>query len=265
MTAPQLTGQTYASYLALDEVLAAQRPLTDQHDEMMFILVHQAHELCFKELLCEATKLQRDLSVGNSVAVLRGLERLRAGVRSVISQIDVIDTLQPRRFAMFRKALGTSSGFESLQYREFEAMLGRRDRRLVMLFPKGSAERGRMENAVARPSIMDSVVAYLAAVGYRVPEQLLTRDPAARWEPSPALQAVLRGVEDDDGVPAFVCEQLLNFDQLVQEWRFRHVQLVDRVIGAQPGTGGTSGSAYLRTTVFVPIFPDLWAIRGTYE
>jgi tryptophan 2,3-dioxygenase len=170
--------------------------------------------------------------------------------------------MTPRQFLGFRDRLDAASGFQSAQFREFEAVLGARDRRMLTPYPDGSDARRRIEAAMARPSVFDSFVAYLAAEGYDVPPEARGRDVARPPEPSPALQRILVGVYRDDGEPAQVAERLVDLDEGLQEWRYRHVKMVERTIGAKPGTGGSPGVPYLRTTLSRPAFPDLWAIRS---
>ncbi|GIH66573.1 MULTISPECIES: tryptophan 2,3-dioxygenase [Microbispora] len=251
---------TYSSYLALDEVLGAQRPRSDQHDELLFIVVHQVHELWFKELLHELTRLQRELVAGESAHALRTLHRCQAVLRIVVAGIDTVETMTPFQFTAFRSRLGSASGFQSPQFREIEAMLGRRDRRILRVFPEGGEERRRIEAAMDRPSVFDSYLRYLATQGYRVPPGLLHRDVTRALEPSDELREVLRRVRRDDGYAARVGERLLNLDKGLQDWRYRHVKLVERVIGAKTGTGGSAGASYLYRTLSGLAFPDLWAV-----
>ncbi|HEY3609912.1 MAG TPA: tryptophan 2,3-dioxygenase family protein [Pseudonocardiaceae bacterium] len=252
----------YHSYLALTEVLGAQRPRTGEPDEMMFIVVHQVHELWFKLLLHELAVLQQRLTSGDTTAALHTLGRALSILDVLTSPIDVLDTLTPNQFSRFRAELGTSSGAQSRQFREIEALLGRRDRRAVECFTFGSEERTGIEAAMARPSVFDSLLRYLVARGYPVPDQLRYRDVAQPLESSVQLQRVLATVYRDDGGPAQVCERLVEIDQRMQEWRYRHVSMVERIIGQKPGTGGSSGASYLRTTLAKPMFPDLWVMRS---
>jgi tryptophan 2,3-dioxygenase len=260
--ANQVPVSEYHSYLALTEVLGAQRPRTGEPDEMMFIVVHQVHELWFKLLLHELAVLQQRLATGDTTAALHTLRRTLSILDVLTSPIDVLDTLTPNQFSRFRAELGTSSGAQSRQFREIEALLGRRDRRAVECFTFGSEERTGIEAAMARPSVFDSLLRYLVARGYPVPDQLRYRDVAQPLESSVQLQRVLATVYHDDGGPAQVCERLVEIDQRMQEWRYRHVSMVERIIGQKPGTGGSSGASYLRTTLAKPMFPDLWVMRS---
>jgi tryptophan 2,3-dioxygenase len=253
---------TYGDYLALDEVLGAQRPRSDEHDEMLFIVIHQVYELWFKQLLHEAAHLQRRLEGGDTPHALHTLRRVLSVLKVAVAQIDVLETMTPRQFLGFRDRLDAASGFQSAQFRELEAVLGRRDRRVLRHYPAGGDAARRIGAAMARPSLFDSFLRYLVVRGYDVPADALERDVARPWEPSPAVQAVLLAVYRDDGGPAQVAERLVDVDEGVQEWRYRHVKMVERTIGTKAGTGGSPGAAYLRTTLSSPVFPDLWAIRS---
>jgi tryptophan 2,3-dioxygenase len=253
---------TYASYLHLDEVLGAQRPRSDEHDEMLFIVIHQVYELWFKQLLHELAGLQRRLEANDGPRALQTLRRLLAILKTVVAQIDVLETMSPRQFAGFRGRLERASGFQSGQFRELEAVLGRRDRRVLESYRQGSETRERIAAALERRPLFDSLLRYLAARGYGVPPEELDRDVRLAREPSKEVQRVLLEVYRDEREETQVCERLVDMDEGFQEWRYRHVKMVERTIGEKVGTGGSPGAAYLRTTLFKPAFPDLWAIRS---
>ena len=253
---------TYHAYLALDEVLGAQRPRSDEHDEMLFIVIHQVYELWFKELLHELAHLQRRLEDGDTPHALHTLRRVLTILKVAVAQIDVLETMTPRQFLGFRDRLDAASGFQSAQFRELEAVLGRRDAGVFEHYPQDSDARRRIAGAMTRPSLFDSFLRYLATQGYAVPASALGRDVAAPWEPSTDVQRALLAVYRDDGEPAQVAERLVDIDEGIQEWRYRHVKMVERTIGTKAGTGGSRGAAYLRTTLSTPMFPDLWALRS---
>lgn len=250
---------TYTSYLALEEVLAAQRPRSDDHDEMLFIVIHQVYELWFKQLLHELSHLQQRLENGDTSHSVRTLRRALTILKVVVAQIDVLETMTPRQFTSFRTRLEASSGFQSSQFRELEAVLGRRDRGVLENYPEGSEGWERIAAAMSRPSLFDSFLRYLVVHGYPVPTD---RDVASPIEPSDVVQRVLLDVYRDDSGSSTVAELLVDLDEGLQEWRYRHVKMVERTIGAKIGTGGSAGAAYLRTTLFNPVFPDLWAVRS---
>jgi tryptophan 2,3-dioxygenase len=252
---------TYSSYLALDEVMAAQRPRSDEHDELLFIVIHQVYELWFKQLLHEGAHLQRRLEDGDTPHALHTLKRILTILKTIVAQIDVLETMTPRQFLAFRDRLEAASGFQSAQFRELEALLGRRDPRVLGHYPPDSSERARIADAMARPSLFDSFLRYLTTQGYAVPRAALERDVTQPLEPSPEVQRALLAVYRDDGEPAQVCERMIDLDEGVMEWRYRHVQMVRRTIGDRRGTGGSGGASYLATTLLRPAFPDLWAVR----
>jgi tryptophan 2,3-dioxygenase len=253
---------TYSGYLRLDQLLAAQQPRSSEHDEMLFIVIHQIYELWFKQLLHEFGKLQAELEAGGTTHAMRTLRRTLAILKIVVAQLDVLETMTPTQFTRFRGWLGTSSGFESAQFRELEAVLGRRDRVMLSAPALTGAERERIAAAMSRPSLFDSFARYLAGQGYDVPGPIRNRDVAAPLEASDAMQQTLKKVYDDDTDATAVCELLVDLDEGVQEWRYHHVKMVERTIGGRRGTGGSPGSAYLRSTLAAPTFPDLWAVRS---
>jgi tryptophan 2,3-dioxygenase len=252
MASEQSAALTYTSYLALDEVLGAQRPRSEEHDEMLFIVIHQVYELWFKQLLHEFAYLQRRLEDGDTARALGTLKRVLTILKTVVAQIDVLETMTPRQFTTFRDRLDAASGFQSAQFRELEAVLGQRDPRVLEHYPPHSAARERIAAAHGRPSLFDSFLRYLGGQGYTV----------AQREDAEAVQETLLDVYRDDGEAAQVCERLVDVDEGMQEWRYRHVKMVERTIGDKAGTGGSSGAAYLRETLFRSAFPDLWAVRS---
>jgi tryptophan 2,3-dioxygenase len=253
---------TYGSYLALDEVLGAQRPRSDEHDEMLFIVIHQVYELWFKQLIHEVRHLRSRLEDGDTAHALHTLKRVLTILKVAVAQVDVLETMTPRQFLGFRDRLQASSGFQSAQFRELEALLGRRDPKVFEHYAAGSVARERIAAAMQEPSVFDSFLRYLAVVGYDVPAGALGRDHSRPVEPSPEVQQLLLRVYRDDGQPSQVAERLVDLDEGVQEWRYRHVKMVERTIGHRPGTGGSPGVAYLRSTLSTPTFPDLWEVRS---
>jgi tryptophan 2,3-dioxygenase len=253
---------TYTSYLALEEILGAQRPRSDEHDEILFIVVHQVYELWFKQLIHELRYLQRMLTEGNEARASATFKRLLTILKLVVSQLDVIETMTPVQFLAFRERLESASGFQSGQFRELEAILGRRDAGVMEAYHEGSVDHERVKAAMTRPSVYDSFLRYLAAKGYEVPSELLERDVTQPVVESEGLQRALLQVYRDDGAPAQVAERMVDFDEGFMEWRYHHVKMVERTIGSRPGTGGSPGAAYLRETLHKPFFPDLWTVRA---
>jgi tryptophan 2,3-dioxygenase len=251
----------YRNYLALDEILGAQRPRSEEHDELLFIIVHQVYELWFKQLLHEGAHLQEQLEQGLGPRAGQTMRRILTILRTIGTQLDVLETLTPVQYTGFRGRLETASGFQSDQFRQFEALFGRRDPAMLGSYEPGSEEHERIAAAMRRPAVFDSFVRYLAATGWPVPQAELERDVSVQREPSDAIQDLLVDVYRQDGEAAQVSERLVDIDEGIQAWRYQHVKMVQRTIGDKPGTGGSTGAEYLRTTLFNPAFPDLWAVR----
>ena len=256
---------TYASYLALDELLSLQRPESDEHDEILFIVIHQVYELWFKELLHEADWLSARLGQGDTGSAMHTLKRILTILKIAVAQLDILETMTPREFLSFRDRLASASGFQSAQFRELEFALGHKRRAMLEHFPEGSAWRGKLESRWSAPTVWDALLRYLAGRGYAVPAAALGRDVTAPIEADEGVQQALLEVYRGDDLPSHLDSQLLerfvDLDEGLQEWRYRHVKMVERTIGARPGTGGSAGAGYLRTTLSQPFFPDLWAIR----
>lgn len=254
---------TYADYLKLDRLLALQEP-GSEHDEMLFIVIHQSYELWFKQVLHELGRLQQLLGADELARAGHTLKRVLTILKMLVAKIDILETMTPLEFLGFRARLESGSGFQSAQFREVEFALGQKDPRALQRFPVGGAERARLEHRFAAPTVWDSFLAFLAGRGYPVPAALRSRDVTQPIAPAPALQEVLVGIYRTDPPVAEFCERLLDLDEGVQEWRYRHVKMVERTIGTKTGTGGSSGAEYLRTTLLRPAFPDLWAIRSEF-
>src|SRR5210317_49477 len=266
---------TYTTYLKVDELLSLQEPLSDgpEHDELLFITIHQVYELWFQQILHELSALQPALEKGDTHRSLALLGRVRSIMKTCVQQIDVLETMTPLQFQSFRSRLSSASGFQSAQFREVEAVLGRRDHagekaqegtgmKMAEHLVPGSTARNRVEAAMARPSVWDSALRYCHVRGHEMPQDVLERDVTVCWEPREDVQGVLVSLHHHDPESAMVCEALVDLDEGLGEWRYRHVKMVERTIGRKPGSGGSSGVGYLASTLFNPVFPDLWAIRS---
>jgi len=254
---------TYASYLKLDQLLALQQPLSDgpEHDELLFITIHQVYELWFQQMLRELTALRARLIAGDTAPALAHLRRVLTILKTLVKQVDVLETMTPLSFNAFRSRLETSSGFQSWQFRALEFLLGQKRPSLIQQHPEGSRARRELEQLLAEPSVYQAFLHYLQAIGCAMPGDALNRDPVAATMADVAVQAVLVEVYKTQPFAAQVCENLIDLDEGMQEWRYRHLKMVERTIGAMHGTGGSAGIAYLRESLFKPLFPDLWAIR----
>jgi tryptophan 2,3-dioxygenase len=267
---------TYISYLKVDELLKLQQPLSDgpEHDELLFITIHQVYELWFKQLLHEAAALQVALEKGDTHRSLALLGRMRTIMKTCVAQLDILETMTPLQFNSFRARLSSASGFQSAQFREMEAVLGRRDHAgegadkgsgmgmAEHLIP-GSEARARVEDAMQRPSLWDSALKYFDQ-RKSMPKFAIERDVTKPWTENSEVQAVLIEIHRTDPEASMVGESLVDLDEGLQEWRYRHVKMVERTIGKKLGTGGSSGVGYLSSTLFHPVFPDLWAIRSQF-
>lgn len=255
---------TYLSYLRLEELLNLQQPRSagPEHDEMLFIIVHQVYELWFKQVLHELRHLRDRLGAGDSPGALAALKRILTILKTLVAQVDVLETLTPMAFNSFRARLEAASGFQSHQFRALEFLLGHKRAAVVEQYPAGSAARRLLEGLLSEPTVFDALLQYLRHQGHMVPQPALQRDVREPLRPSAEVQELLLTIYRRNDFAAQVCERLVDFDEGLQEWRYRHVKMVERTIGAKPGTGGSAGAAYLRETLFKPLFPDLWEIRS---
>jgi tryptophan 2,3-dioxygenase len=254
---------SYADYLKIDELLALQRPLSEgpEHDEMLFIVIHQVYELWFKQLLHELDYAGGLLLRHDGTRALHTLKRILTILKVMVGQLDILETMTPLEFLSFRDRLESGSGFQSHQFRELEFALGRKDAGALDRYPAGSEARRRLEQRLGAGTLWDAFLRYLAGSGMPVPGADLERDVTRRVEPSHALQAVLVGIYRGHSALTDLCERLVDLDEGVMEWRYRHVKMVQRTIGTRRGTGGSAGADYLLKTINQPLFPDLWAIR----
>jgi tryptophan 2,3-dioxygenase len=255
---------TYASYLKIDELLELQQPRSTgpEHDEMLFIVIHQVYELWFKELLHEFDRVRRLLEDDEPHRAQHTLKRILTILKVMVGQLDVLETMTPLEFFSFRQRLEAASGFQSDQFRQLEFLLGFKSEHAIQRFPEGSRARAALDRRYREPTLWDAFLHYLSRESYAVPQTHLQRDVVARIGPSTDLQQILVEIYRRDTKNAELCERLVDLDEGVQEWRYRHVKMVERTIGTKPGTGGSSGAAYLKETVGSPAFPDLWAIRA---
>ncbi len=254
---------TYGRYLKIDELLQLQQPRDElEHDEMLFIVIHQVYELWFKVVLHELDYCCRLLASGDTPRVLQTLKRILTILKVLVAQLDILETMTPIEFLTFRARLDSASGFQSDQFRALEFVLGRKSRDAVERFGDGSRARASLEQRWREPTLWDAFLGYLASEGYAVPEALLARDVTDSVTTSKEIQEILTEIYRDDSKNAPLCERLVDLDEGIQEWRYRHVKMVERTIGMKEGTGGSSGSGYLHTTLNAPLFPDLWEIRA---
>ena len=247
------TGMTYAEYLDLKDLLGAQKPLSRHHDEMLFIIIHQTKELWMKQMLYElkfAISLVEDDSFAPAYKALARVSR----IQSVMTlSWDVLSTLTPVDYLAFRSVLGTSSGFQSAQFRELEYRLGIKNPAYLNHYDEGSAERAQLEDALENASLRDASIAALERSGFTVGDR----------SPEALASAWLEVYRDSERWFELyqLAEKLVDLDDALAMWRHKHVLTVERIIGNKRGTGGSAGAAYLRSTLDKRIFPELWTLR----
>ena len=246
-------GMTYADYLKLDQLLSAQQPLSDLHDEMLFIVIHQTKELWMKEMLHELRLAIDLLGKDRFAEAYKAMSRI-GRIQSVMTlSWDVLSTLTPVDYLKFRDVLGTSSGFQSVQFREIEFRLGLKEPNFVNHYDEGSDERARLERALAEPSLREAAHGALERAGFDLGDR--------------SIEAVARAWLDvyrdsDRWFDLYeLAEKLVDIDDALAMWRHKHVLTVERIIGNKPGTGGSAGAPYLRATLEKRVFPELWALR----
>ncbi|MBP7148549.1 MAG: tryptophan 2,3-dioxygenase [Acidobacteria bacterium] len=257
---------TYSSYLRLERVLDAQTPQSEpvEHDELLFIIIHQVYELWFKLLLHEFDKAGQDLAADRVFEAIATFKRIRMVLKTLVGQIDVLETMTPRSFASFRARLGNASGFQSAQFRELEFLLGHKRREMLRHHEHDREAYARLERRFAEPSIVDRMYRFLAARGAAVPVELLARDVREPNGPDPRVQDELVRIYQAQPDAVILLEMMTDIDEGLQEWRYRHVKMVERTIGNKTGTGGSAGVEFLKTSLFKPVFHDLWAIRHRF-
>ena len=262
MTQP--ADMTYARYLTLDQVLGAQNPLTDQHDEMLFVIIHQAKELWLKQILHEIGYAQTLVRAGDLTPAYKSMARV-SRIQSVLTQTwDILATMTPADYLRFRDSLGTSSGFQSDQFRRIEAMLGLKDARFLRFHEDRPHAHAALKAAIESPSLYDDALHQLAKAGLPVPQAVLNRDVSQPYEAHPEVEAAWLEVYRDTTrwwELYQLAEKLVDLDDALITWRHKHVITVERIIGRRPGTGGTEGVAYLAKTLEKRCFPELWSLR----
>ncbi len=255
---------SYGDYLRLDRVLAAQVPLSDAHDELLFIIQHQTSELWMKLALHELNAAREAIVADRLPPAFKMLARVTRIFEQLNDAWDVLRTMTPADYTRFRDDLGQSSGFQSHQYRLIEFTLGNRNAAMIRPHAHRPALRAALEAELARPSLYDVALHALARSGIAVPAAVLGRDPAQPCRPDPGVAAAWLEVYRDPAAhwPLYeLAEKLVDLEDYFRRWRFNHVTTVERVIGFKRGTGGTGGVSYLRRMLEVELFPDLWHMR----
>jgi tryptophan 2,3-dioxygenase len=257
---------SYGDYLRLDLLLSAQQPQSDppQHDELLFIVQHQTSELWLKLMVHELRSARALLRADDLPPALKRMARVKHIQRVLTDQWTVLATLTPSEYAEIRPFLATSSGFQSAQYREVEFLLGNKNADMVDVFNHDPTARAELADLLHQPSLYDEFLAFLARAGYAVPPELLDRDWSLPYRLNEPLVDTIAGVyaapHEHWGVYE-TCEELVDIEDNFQEWRFRHLQVVQRTIGHKAGTGGSSGVDFLRRALDLTFFPELFEVR----
>jgi tryptophan 2,3-dioxygenase len=257
---------TYAGYLGLDKLLDAQVPHSkpEHHDEMLFIIQHQVSELWMKLVIHELQAAMRLIAADDVGPVSKILARVKQVQRQLFEQWTVLSTLTPTEYAQFRKVLRAASGFQSLQYRLMEFLLGNKNADMLRVFAYDPAGQARLQAALDAPSLYDEFLLYLARQGHAVPARHLERDWRRPHERDPELVPVLQRIyenEDRYWAEYELCEKMVDVEESFQLWRFRHLQTVERIIGHKHGTGGSSGVGFLKKALDLTFFPELMDVR----
>ena len=261
-------GVTYAQYLDLDRILAAQHPASDAHDEMLFIIVHQASELwlklCLHELREARDHIARDTPDNTLRPAFKMLARVARAQGQLIASWDVLSTMTPHDYSLIRPHLGTSSGFQSAQYRLMEFMLGGRNPDMVTMHEAVPDVAAALNAELDRASVYDEAIRLLARRGFDIPAAILDRDVGAPWQASAAVEAAWAQVYRHPNRYwdlYELAEKLVDLEYHFQRWRFGHLKTVERIIGFKRGTGGTAGVAYLESVLKLTFFPELLSVR----
>jgi tryptophan 2,3-dioxygenase len=254
---------TYATYLHLDELLTLQQPRSSppEHDEMLFIIGHQAYELWFKLLLHELEKIQADFRADHLYGAIATFKRVRTIMKVMVEQIDIFETLTPMSFNSFRDRLEDASGFQSVQFRELEFLLGYKRAALLRYQPAGTPGHDALVRRLHEPSVVDAFYTFLEQHGVTIPAEVRTRDVTLPNEPNEVVEEGILRLYKSKPDLEILFELMTDFDEGLQEWRYRHIKLVERSIGSKKGTGGSLGVEFLKKSLFHPLFADLWAIR----
>lgn len=257
-------AMSYSDYLGLDLLLSAQQPVSQEHDEPLFIIIHQATELWMKLVLHELKAAQGCIAQDNLAPAFKMLSRVSKIQTQLIQSWSVLGTMTPADYLTFRDQLGQSSGFQSYQYREIEYRMGNKNPALLAPHAHEPEIHQCLVDAINAPSLYDVTVALLARQGLPIDRDILDRDPALRYQRNDSVQAAWMAIYRD---PEHhwdlyeLAEKLIDLEDSFQQWRFRHLRTVSRIIGNKRGTGGTSGVGYLEKALSYVFFPEIWDVR----
>ncbi|MBL8271115.1 tryptophan 2,3-dioxygenase [Steroidobacter sp.] len=257
-------SKSYGEYLCLNQLLSAQQPVSFEHDEMLFIIIHQASELwmklCLHELTAAREHIRRD-DLGPSFKMLTRVSRIQ---QQLVQSWDVLATMTPAEYSLFRNQLGRGSGFQSVQYRLLEFIIGNKNADAIEVHGRDPAAYEDLQRMLQSPSIYDETLRLLSRRGFEIPDEYLDRDWSRPYQPSKQVAAAWLAVYhsvDDNWDLYDLAEKLVDLDHKFQTWRFSHMKTVERIIGYKRGTGGTGGVSYLNKALDLRFFPELWTIR----
>lgn len=264
---PEPNSVTYGSYLKVHELLDLQQELSNpkEHDETLFIIIHQVYELWFKQILHELNHIETMLSQDKLGNVIRSLKRISTIQRLLIQQIDILETMTPDEFNRFRSNLNPASGFQSHQFRILEFRLGLKNMAHFRFFQHDAASQAALAQALHAPTLYDVFLSYLARQGYPIPAEVLNRKVEDLHVLNPEITRIFQAIyekPDQHYQLYIVLEGLVDLDEFLVLWRYRHVQMVRRMIGDMGGTGGSLGARYLQSTLTKQAFPELWDVRN---
>src|SRR3989304_459435 len=257
-------SMSYGQYLQLDKVLSAQKPLSGQHDEMLFIVIHQASELWMKLCLHELAATRAQIRADDLEPAFKMLSRVARAQAQLIQSWDVLGTMTPADYMRFRDSLGQSSGFQSWQYRLLEFMLGNKDSRLIEVHASDPPVHAMLARELATPSLYDEALRLLKRRGFDIPPERVERDWTQAHEAHPAVEAAWLAIYRDSNAHwdlYELAEKLVDLEYRLQQWRFAHLKTVERIIGFKRGPGGSAGGGYLEYVLKRGFFPELITLR----
>jgi tryptophan 2,3-dioxygenase len=253
---------TYSNYLKLDKLLNIQNSLSQDHDEILFIVIHQTYELWFKEILHEIDYLKELLLQNDLPKALHTMKRILTIMKVLVHQTDILETMTPLEFLTFRDRLESASGFQSFQFRELEFALGHKNEQILKRFDGLDEEQTQLQKRFDERSLWQIFLQYLKINNYPITEEMIVAGKSAKIE---VLKEIFINIYNNNYMTAQFCELLLDLDEGFQEWRYRHVKMVERTIGTKQGTGGSDGVKYLMNTLSIKFFPLLWEIRKDFS
>ena len=256
-------SQTYAKYLKLDSILNSQNPLSpNEHDEMLFITIHQTYEIWFKQILHETSFLVTSLEKNELSDVQATLKRVRTILKTLVKQVDILETMTPLSFSSFRSRLEQASGFQSFQFRQIESVLGMKDANKLKNSANPETSQEEISKILNQSTIFDCFLKCLNDYyNFPIPEDIMNRDKSEAYTGDPRVEEVINLIYRNNPTLRNICENFVDWDEGIQEWRYRHIKMVERTIGMKMGTGGSSGVQYLLSTLSHKAFPDLWNVR----